>query len=114
MLEFLEREASRAAAACIKTVELLRLCVPNNGEQVAAKSAAHWLGYGEHGISGNGGINCVSARFENLDRSEGREWLTRGRHAALANGWRACDERSSGSTNRSHRTFTKVCRGDGH
>src|SRR3954471_10551268 len=43
--ELFEREAARAAAARIEAVELLRLRVPNDREQVAAQAAAHGFSY---------------------------------------------------------------------
>ena len=42
----------------IQSIELLRLRIPINKEQVSADSVHHRLGHAENGIGGDGGINC--------------------------------------------------------
>ena len=57
-----------AAAAGVEAVELLRLGVPDDGEQVAAEAAAGGLGDAEDGVGGDGGVDGVAAGFEHVER----------------------------------------------
>ena len=77
----LDRRGVRGPAAGVEAVELLRLRVPDDGEQVAADAARHRLDDAEHGVGGDGGVDRVAALLEDADRGGRRQRLARRGHA---------------------------------
>ena len=60
-------ELVRTAAAGVQSVELLRLGVPVDDEQIAADAAAHRLDDAHHGVGGDGRVGRVAAALENVE-----------------------------------------------
>ena len=91
-LEFFRRQAERTAAAGVEAVKFFRVGVPNDGEEIAARTAAHRLGDGEHRVRSDRGIDGVAARLQDFEGGHRGERLAGGGHAVAADGGRACNE----------------------
>ena len=79
--QLLERQRLRRAAAAIEAVELLRLRVPDDGEQVAAHAVADGLHEPERGIGGDRRVHRRAAALEDVERHLAHERMAGGRHA---------------------------------
>src|SRR4051812_13945560 len=51
----------RCAAARVESVELLRLRVPDDGEEVAADPTGHRLDHAEYGVGCDGSVDCIAS-----------------------------------------------------
>ncbi len=91
-LEFFRRQAERTAAAGVEAVKFLRVGVPNDGEEIAARTAAHRLSNGEHRVRSDRGIDRIAARLQDFEGGHRGEWLAGGGHAVAADGGRARNE----------------------
>jgi hypothetical protein len=77
-LHVLQRGAHGRAARTIIAVEFLAFGIPDQNENVPAESVARGLDQAEHGVGGNGGIDCGAALFQNVDRDLCGERMGRG------------------------------------
>src|SRR5439155_229681 len=66
----------------VQAIELLRPGIPDEGVQVSADAAAHWLDEAEGGVGSDGGIDGIAASPEDVEAGLGRERLAGGNHAA--------------------------------
>jgi hypothetical protein len=71
-----------AAAAGVQAIELLSLCVPDDGEQIAAHATTGRFDKAQHCIGGNGGIHGIAPGLQNLQADLCRQRLA-GRHNAV-------------------------------
>ena len=85
LLEFraqlLERERLRGTAAAIEAVELLRLRVPDDGEQVAAHAVADGLHEPERRVGGDRRVHRRAAALQDIERHLAHERMAGRRHA---------------------------------
>ena len=72
------------AAAGVEAVELLRLRVPDDGEQVAADAAGHRLHEAHRGVGGDGRVDRVAALLQDVEPDLRRERVAGGDHAVRA------------------------------
>ena len=76
-----ETASQRRPTRSVVAIELLRLGVPDDGEEVAADAATHRLHQSERGVRGDGRVDGTAASFQDVDRDLRRERLRRCRHA---------------------------------
>jgi hypothetical protein len=74
-------------------MKMLRLGIPDDGEEIAAHAAGDRLHQPQRRIGGNRRIDRRAAFLQNIDRDLGGERLHRGRHAMLGDHRRARRER---------------------
>ena len=84
-----EVAAHGGAARTVIAVELLRLRVPHDGEQIAADAIQYRLHQSDRGVGGDGGIDRAAAVLDPVDCDLGGERLFGRRHAVLRQDGRA-------------------------
>jgi hypothetical protein len=72
-------------AAGVDAGQLVCLRIPNQGEQIAARTVHHGFHQAEHGICGDGGIRRGTSASQNLGAGLGREGLRGSDNAAPGN-----------------------------
>ena len=78
---FDRRRVGRPAAG-VEAGQLAALRLPDDGEQVPADAAGHGFHHAEGRVDGDGGVDGVAARLEDVDARLGGQGLARGHHAA--------------------------------
>ena len=81
--EFAGVACSGAPAAGVEAVELLRLRVPDDGEQVAADAARHRLHEAHRGVGGDGRVDGVAAVLQHVEPDLRGERVAGGDHAVV-------------------------------
>ena len=88
----------RRPAAGVEAVELLRLRIPDDGEQVAADALPRGLHEAQDGVGRDGGVDRGAAALEDVERHLARQRLAGRRHAVRGDDFRARgDQRAAGT-----------------
>ncbi len=83
LLEVVEGEGLRRAPAAVEAVELLRLRVPHDGEEVAPHAASRGLHEAQGRVRRDGGVHGGAALLEDVQGDLGDQGLARAGHAVL-------------------------------
>ena len=79
-LEFVERQRFGRTARTVVAVQLFRLRIPHDGEQIAADAVAGRLHQSKRGVCSDRGIHRTAAIAHRLQRDLGRQRMRGGRH----------------------------------
>jgi hypothetical protein len=96
----LERATPRGATAAVIAVELLRLGIPNDGEEIATDSAARRFHQAEGRVDRDRGVNRGTACLQDVDPDLARQRVRGCSHAVLR------DDRASGCKRQTHDAVT--------
>ena len=96
LCQVLKRAALRRTTGAVVAIELLRLRIPDDREEVATDAATDRFHQSERCVRRDRGIHRAAALFQNIDRDLCRERLRGCRHAVLAEHGGARCERSAG------------------
>jgi len=83
LVQRLDGEPFRRPAAGVQTVQLIGLCVIDNGEEVATDTIHHRRDHAHHRVRGNGCIDRIAAALQNPRSRLGRQGRFSG-HDAVA------------------------------
>ena len=97
LLKILQAQRIRGPPAGVETVELATLRIPHDGEEIAADPIACGLHEAQHGVGGDGRVDCVASCFQDVQSHLSCKRLTGGCHGVGGDDLRSSREGLAGN-----------------